>query len=128
MCCSLQERQKKTLTPNWDEDKWLLVQEPKTQAMRLQCFDHDALNVKVCTTPAPLEATAACITPYYSHLSALLQVTSKPVSVAFLGTSTLRADLVLMLWCTEQHLRILTMYFNDQDAPSHDSDACCRRW
>ncbi|CAL5218486.1 g172 [Coccomyxa viridis] len=39
------ERCKKTLTPNWDEDKWLLVQEPKTQAMRLQCFDHDALNV-----------------------------------------------------------------------------------
>ena len=58
MCCSLQERCKKTLTPNWDEDKWLLVQEPKTQAMRLQCFDHDALNVKVCTTcQSPAQAT-----------------------------------------------------------------------
>ena len=53
MCRSLQERQKKTLTPTWDEDKWLLVQEPKTQAMRLQCFDHDTLNVKVCTTQSP---------------------------------------------------------------------------
>ena len=47
-----QEHQKKTLSPTWDEDKWLLVQEPKTQAMRVQMFDHDVLNLKVAASPA----------------------------------------------------------------------------
>ena len=48
----LQEYQKKTLSPTWNEDKWLLVQEPKTQGMRVQMFDHDILNLKVITSPA----------------------------------------------------------------------------
>ena len=42
----MQEVQKRTLTPKWDEDKWLLVQEPKTQIMRVQMFDHDMVNLK----------------------------------------------------------------------------------
>jgi Ca2+-dependent lipid-binding protein len=49
--CGAQEVQKKTLTPKWDEDKWLLVQEPKTQVMRAQVFDHDLINLKVTTVP-----------------------------------------------------------------------------
>lgn len=44
--CGMQEVQKRTLTPKWDEDKWLLVQEPKTQIMRVQMFDHDMVNLK----------------------------------------------------------------------------------
>ncbi len=56
MCgADAQEVQKKTLEPHWEEDKWLLVQEPKTQALRLQLFDHDAINLKararLCTGP-----------------------------------------------------------------------------
>jgi hypothetical protein len=48
-----QEYQKKTLNPVWKEDKWLLVQEPKTQAMRVQMFDHDILNIKVPNAQKP---------------------------------------------------------------------------
>ncbi len=48
-CVVMQEHQKKTLNPTWNEDKWLLVQEPKTQSMRVQMFDHDVMNLKVCT-------------------------------------------------------------------------------
>ncbi|BDA44378.1 Synaptotagmin-5 [Coccomyxa sp. Obi] len=40
------EVQKRNLTPKWEEDKWLLVQEPKTQILRAQVFDHDAINLK----------------------------------------------------------------------------------
>lgn len=51
----MQDIQKKTLNPTWKEDKWLLVQEPKTQFMRVQMFDHDMLNLKVGrTTPSLL--------------------------------------------------------------------------
>ncbi len=46
-----QDYQKKTLNPVWKEDKWLLVQEPKTQFMRVQVFDHDLLNLKVINPP-----------------------------------------------------------------------------
>ena len=42
-----QEVQKRNLTPKWEEDKWLLVQEPKTQILRAQVFDHDTVNLKV---------------------------------------------------------------------------------
>lgn len=42
----VQDVQKKTLTPTWNEDKWLLVQEPKTQIVRVQVFDHDAIKLK----------------------------------------------------------------------------------
>jgi len=38
--------QKHTLTPKWDEDLYVLVQEPKTQTLRVQMFDRDLLNVK----------------------------------------------------------------------------------
>ena len=51
----IQEYQKKTLNPVWNEDKWLLVQEPKTQAMRVQMFDHDILNIKVPNAKSSLQ-------------------------------------------------------------------------
>ena len=55
MCA--QEVQKKTLAPQWNEDKWLLVQEPKTQILRMQLFDHDAINLKArACMPAPRHA------------------------------------------------------------------------
>ena len=41
-----QSLQKHTLTPHWDEDLYVLVQEPKTQNLRIQMFDRDLLNVK----------------------------------------------------------------------------------
>ncbi|KAK9808833.1 hypothetical protein WJX72_004641 [[Myrmecia] bisecta] len=37
---------KHTLEPQWDATFWLLVQEPKTQLLRLQVFDHDSVHVK----------------------------------------------------------------------------------
>ena len=40
--------QKHTLTPEWDEDLYVMVQEPKTQSLRVQMFDRDLLNVKAC--------------------------------------------------------------------------------
>lgn len=46
-----QDHQKKTLNPTWNEDKWLLVQEAKTQYIRAQVFDHDAINLKVRAHP-----------------------------------------------------------------------------
>ena len=71
MCGAVQEYQKKTLTPKWNEDKWLLVQEPKTQAMRMQCFDHDVLNLKVRATQGfPRER--ASDKPGLSRLSTML--------------------------------------------------------
>ena len=36
----------KTLSPVWNETKYVLIQEPKTQSLRVACFDHDAVNVK----------------------------------------------------------------------------------
>ena len=36
----------KTLTPVWNETKYVLIQEPKTQSLRVACYDHDAVNVK----------------------------------------------------------------------------------
>ena len=56
----VQEHQKKTLSPTWNEDKWLLVQEPKTQAMRVQMFDHDVLNLKVGASSCSAHAREAC--------------------------------------------------------------------
>ena len=41
-----QSVQKHTLTPHWDEDLYVMVQEPKTQNLRIQMFDRDLLNVK----------------------------------------------------------------------------------
>jgi len=43
--------QKHTLTPKWDEDLYVLVQEPKTQTLRVQMFDRDLLNVKARARP-----------------------------------------------------------------------------
>ena len=59
-CAAMQEHQKKTLNPTWNEDKWLLVQEPKTQAMRVQMFDHDVMNLKVHTVQY-LCCTSVCL-------------------------------------------------------------------
>jgi len=36
----------KTLAPVWNETMYVLIQEPKTQAVRVACFDHDAVNVR----------------------------------------------------------------------------------
>jgi len=36
-----------TLTPVWDEQLHVLVQEPSTQMLRIEMFDHDLINVKV---------------------------------------------------------------------------------
>ena len=44
----MQSVQKHTLTPEWDEDLYVMVQEPKTQSLRVQMFDRDLLNVKAC--------------------------------------------------------------------------------
>ena len=45
-CLRAQSVQKHTLTPHWDEDLYVMVQEPKTQNLRVQMFDRDLLNVK----------------------------------------------------------------------------------
>lgn len=36
-----------TLTPRWEEELHVLVQEPTTQQLRVEMFDHDMINVKV---------------------------------------------------------------------------------
>lgn len=36
-----------TLTPKWDEQLHVLVQEPTTQQLRVEMFDYDTVNVKV---------------------------------------------------------------------------------
>lgn len=45
-----QEHKKNTLTPRWDERKWLMVQEPTTQDLRVEVFDYDRVNVKELLT------------------------------------------------------------------------------
>ncbi|KAL4853134.1 Synaptotagmin-5 [Chlorella vulgaris] len=37
---------KNTLNPVWNERHWLLVQEPSTQALHIECYDRDYLNAK----------------------------------------------------------------------------------
>lgn len=37
---------KNTLNPVWNERHWLLVQEPTTQSLHVECFDRDYLNAK----------------------------------------------------------------------------------
>jgi len=37
----------KTLKPQWNEELHVLVQEPSTQLLRVEMFDHDIFNVKV---------------------------------------------------------------------------------
>ena len=37
----------KTLKPQWNEELHVLVQEPTTQLLRVEMFDHDTFNVKV---------------------------------------------------------------------------------
>ena len=51
----LQEHKKNTLTPTWNERKWLMVQEPETQDLRVEVFDWDRLNVKDMLTINPLK-------------------------------------------------------------------------
>lgn len=43
----VQHHKKKTLNPTWNEHFHLLVQEPKTQAVRLQVYDWDGLHLQV---------------------------------------------------------------------------------
>lgn len=37
---------KNTLSPEWNEKHWLLVQEPQTQHLHLRMFDIDMLNAR----------------------------------------------------------------------------------
>lgn len=37
---------KHTLTPHWNDTKYCLVQEPKTQSLHVELADHDAINLK----------------------------------------------------------------------------------
>ena len=46
----LQDHKKNTLTPTWNERKWLMVQEPKTQPLRVEVFDWDRINAKELLT------------------------------------------------------------------------------
>ena len=57
-----QSVQKHSLTPQWDEDLYVLVQEPKTQNLRIQMFDRDLLNVKArAPNPKPSAEVEAYI-------------------------------------------------------------------
>ena len=49
-CLSLQDHKKNTLTPVWNERKWLMVQEPQTQDLRIEVFDWDRINAKELLT------------------------------------------------------------------------------
>ena len=49
--CVAQHHKKKTLNPTWNEHFHLLVQEPKTQAVRLQVYDWDGIHLKASTAP-----------------------------------------------------------------------------
>ena len=52
-CLAVQSRTKiahKTLKPQWNEELHVLVQEPTTQLLRVEMFDHDTFNVKVGRT------------------------------------------------------------------------------
>lgn len=46
----MQEHKKNTLTPVWNERKWLMVQEPKTQPLRVEVYDWDRINAKELLT------------------------------------------------------------------------------
>ena len=45
----------KTLKPQWNEELHVLVQEPTTQLLRVEMFDHDTFNVKVGLTRGIVE-------------------------------------------------------------------------
>ena len=47
---SLQDKKKNTLAPVWQERKFLMVQEPTTQFLRLEMFDWDRINAKELLT------------------------------------------------------------------------------
>lgn len=70
------------MSPKWEEDKWLLVQEPKTQIMRAQVFDHDAVNLKVrqchaCRAAAIPEQSSPVAPSLYLGVQALKAVADK---------------------------------------------------
>ena len=46
----MKEHKKNTLTPVWNERKWLMVQEPQTQDLRIEVFDWDRVNAKELLT------------------------------------------------------------------------------
>ena len=49
----------KTLKPQWNEELHVLVQEPTTQLLRVEMFDHDLFNPKA-SPKIPLETTGHC--------------------------------------------------------------------
>ena len=46
----LQHHKSKTLDPKWNEFKYCLVQEPKTQNLHVEVHDYDVVNFAVCPT------------------------------------------------------------------------------
>lgn len=38
---------KANCNPVWNQELWFLIQEPETQYLYLECFDHDDINYKV---------------------------------------------------------------------------------
>ena len=57
----MQKWQKHTLKPKWNDTKYCLVQEPKTQNLHVEMADHDAVNLKV-TIWLSLSHPARCLT------------------------------------------------------------------
>ena len=53
----------KTLKPQWNEELHVLVQEPTTQLLRVEMFDHDLFNPKASPknlwTPLAIVAASA---------------------------------------------------------------------
>ena len=47
---ALQDHKKNTLAPVWNQRKWLMVQEPKTQDLRVEMFDYDRIHLKELLT------------------------------------------------------------------------------
>ena len=43
----VQHHKSKTLDPKWGEFKYCLVQEPKTQNLRVEVHDYDVVNISV---------------------------------------------------------------------------------
>ncbi|KAJ9533893.1 hypothetical protein QJQ45_026980 [Haematococcus lacustris] len=50
---------KNSLTPQWDETFWLLVQEPRSQELKVSVYDRDFFSAKV-QAPPPLAARRLC--------------------------------------------------------------------
>ena len=50
----MQHHKSRTLDPKWGEVKYCLVQEPKTQNLRVEVHDFDVVNISVSWPPPDL--------------------------------------------------------------------------